>query len=266
MCWKSTAEPLPISWTRPSTSFRVSPTCWRRRSSGNSRRRSGKSCSGKLQHRIKNSLQIILALLRIEQRKGDPNGFSRVDEAVQAISLAYDQLQGSREIKQVSLEEYLGKLCSEIMPSLIGSRPVQVESDIEPVGLDFDKAVILGLIVNELVTNSVKHALAKTAASSRLPSMSRKAREFWSSRMTVKGSPPVIRQGWGWVLSCCRPWLASLAVHWNWTRSTGRGHGMFCDSRSLISSQVVMAWSSAIRCSPARRHLEVHGVFRMRAS
>jgi two-component system, sensor histidine kinase PdtaS len=114
-----------------------------------------------LQHRIKNSLQMILTLLKLEQRKGDPNGFDRVNEAVRAISLAYDQLQGSQEIKQVKLEEYLGKLCSQIIPSLIGSRPVQVESDIEPAGLDFDKAVILGLIVNELVTNSVKHAFGE---------------------------------------------------------------------------------------------------------
>jgi two-component sensor histidine kinase len=114
-----------------------------------------------LQHRIKNSLQMILTLLKLEQRKGDPNGFDRVNEAVRAISLAYDQLQGSQEIKQVKLEEYLGKLCNQIIPSLIGSRPVQVENNIEPVGLDFDKAVILGLIVNELVTNSVKHAFGE---------------------------------------------------------------------------------------------------------
>jgi two-component system, sensor histidine kinase PdtaS len=59
-----------------------------------------------LQHRIKNSLQMIVALLRLEQRKGDPNSFVQVTEAVQAISLAYDQLQGSREIKRVSLDRY----------------------------------------------------------------------------------------------------------------------------------------------------------------
>jgi two-component sensor histidine kinase len=117
-----------------------------------------------LQHRIKNSLQMIVALLRLERRKGDPNGLDRVTEAVQAISLAYDQLQGSREIKRVSLEGYLGKLCGEIMPRLIGSRPIQVESDIEPVWLDFDKAVVLGLVSNELVTNSVKHAFSEDAS------------------------------------------------------------------------------------------------------
>jgi two-component sensor histidine kinase len=49
-------------------------------------------------------------------------------------------------------------LCNVIMPSLIGVRPIRVASDIEPVSLDFDKAVVLGLITNELVTNSVKHA------------------------------------------------------------------------------------------------------------
>jgi two-component sensor histidine kinase len=114
-----------------------------------------------LQHRIKNNLQMISALLKLEQRKGSPNGFDLVNEAVRAISLAYDQLQGSQDIQQVKLEEYLGKLCSQIIPSLIGLRPVQVESDIEPVRLGFDKAVILGLIVNELVTNSVKHAFGE---------------------------------------------------------------------------------------------------------
>jgi two-component system, sensor histidine kinase PdtaS len=117
-----------------------------------------------LQHRIKNSLQMILSLLRLERRKGSLNGFDRVNDAVQAISLAYDQLQGSREIKRVSLDRYLGGLCGGIMPNMIGSRPVQVESDIEPVSLDFDKAVVLGLIVNELVTNSVKHAFSEDAS------------------------------------------------------------------------------------------------------
>ncbi|WP_246149078.1 sensor histidine kinase [Skermanella pratensis] len=117
-----------------------------------------------LQHRIKNSLQMVSALLRLEQRKGDPSGFDRANEAVQAISLAYDQLQGSWEIRQVSLEEYLGKLCSRIISSLIGSRPVQVESKIDPVRVDFDKAVVLGLIANELVTNSVRQAFGEQEA------------------------------------------------------------------------------------------------------
>jgi two-component sensor histidine kinase len=114
-----------------------------------------------LQHRIKNNLQMISALLKLEQRKGDPNGFDRVNEAVRAISLAYDQLQGSQDIQQVKLDEYLGKLCSQIIPSLMGSRPVQVMSDIAATSLDFDKAVVLGLIVNELVTNSVKHGFGE---------------------------------------------------------------------------------------------------------
>ena len=40
-------------------------------------------------------------------------------------------------------------------------RPIRVESEIEPVSFDFDKAVVLGLIANELVTNSVKHAFGE---------------------------------------------------------------------------------------------------------
>jgi two-component sensor histidine kinase len=107
---------------------------------------------------------MVSALLRVEQRKGDPSGFDRANEAVQAISLVYDQLQGSWEIRQVSLEEYLGKLCSRIISSLIGSRPVQVESEIDPVRVDFDKAVVLGLIANELVTNSVRQAFGEQEA------------------------------------------------------------------------------------------------------
>ena len=92
---------------------------------------------------------------------------------------------------------------------------------------------------------------AKKAASSRLPSTSKMAREFWSSKTTVEGSASVIRQGRGWGLSCCRPWPASLAVLWNWTRSTGRGHAMFCDSRSLISSQW-WSWLSRQRSDAAQ--------------
>jgi len=112
-----------------------------------------------MQHRLKNNLQMILALISMQQRKvTDPDakrGFRHVAERVAAIALAQDQLSTRSSLGEVKLGAYLRALCSYIDPGL---DRIVITADAQDLELPTDQAVPAGLIVNEAVANALKHA------------------------------------------------------------------------------------------------------------
>ncbi|EWY36390.1 hypothetical protein N825_26965 [Skermanella stibiiresistens SB22] len=112
-----------------------------------------------LLHRDKNDFQLIVSILLMQKRgHQDPDarrGFDHVIDRVSAISLAHDQLSIQEGTGNIDLARYLGALCGGLDQRREG---VAVHADLEPGELTHDRAVSLGLIVNELVTNALKHA------------------------------------------------------------------------------------------------------------
>jgi two-component sensor histidine kinase len=111
-----------------------------------------------LQHRIKNNLQIIIAFLSLKVRESSSEVREKLDPVigrVQAIALAHDLLSIGKQASRVDFSAYLRALCANIDPQ----RPdIAVEIEAEPVHIPIDRAVPAGLVVNELVTNSIKYA------------------------------------------------------------------------------------------------------------
>jgi two-component system, sensor histidine kinase PdtaS len=108
------------------------------------------------QHRIKNNFQMVLALLQYEQPAGSEEQIiRRVRDRIRAIGFATEQLSGKNRVDEVDLRSYLGELCRNLAE---GADPIKVRTDLEHLMVPYEKAVPLGLIVNELVTNSLKHA------------------------------------------------------------------------------------------------------------
>jgi two-component sensor histidine kinase len=112
-----------------------------------------------LQHRSKNDLQLIMALLVMQRRRlEDETGrrvLGHVLDRVSAIGVAQDQLNLDRGIGRINLAEYLRALCNNLSERREG---ISIETEVEPVELPHARAVPIGLIVNELVTNALKHA------------------------------------------------------------------------------------------------------------
>lgn len=112
-----------------------------------------------LQHRNKNDFQLILSLLLMQKRKQtDPEarrGFTHVMDRVSAIGMAHDQLSAREGKSQIELAEYLHALCGNLQQRKEG---VQIRTGLMPLEMPHERAVPLGLIVNELVTNALKHA------------------------------------------------------------------------------------------------------------
>jgi two-component sensor histidine kinase len=111
-----------------------------------------------LQHRIKNNLQIIIAFLSIKAREGSEEVKERLNSVigrVQAIALAHDQLSIGKQPSSVEFADYLHSLCANIDPQ---RDDIKIEVHAQPARIPIDRAVPAGLVVNELVTNSLKYA------------------------------------------------------------------------------------------------------------
>lgn len=111
-----------------------------------------------LQHRIKNNFQIIISFLALQARRADAANrerFGRVMDRIHAIALAHDLLSMQEGASSVEFDTYLRALCASIDPQ---REEVTVEVDASPAILPLDRAVPIGLIVNELLTNALKHA------------------------------------------------------------------------------------------------------------
>lgn len=111
-----------------------------------------------MQHRVKNNFQTILAMIAL-QMKNFPTETGRdiarkLADNIRAMSLAHDQLS-PREGEVVELRTYLEALVANIEKPY---ENITLEVEAETMDVGIDQAVPLGLVVNEAVTNAVKHA------------------------------------------------------------------------------------------------------------
>ena len=117
-----------------------------------------------LTHRVKNSLQSIAAMVMIEARSHKSGegkaALERVSRRIDALGQLYAKLSKSDTVESVDAAIYLDELCRDLIASVDreSGRAIALKTDIESVLLPTDRAIPIGLIVNELVTNAVKYA------------------------------------------------------------------------------------------------------------
>ena len=116
-----------------------------------------------IHHRVKNNLQTISSLLRLQMRIIDDDRyseiFSDIQNRIQVISLVHEKLYRSKDMANIDINDYINSLIKVILQShgaTTGRILVNVEHT--DISFDIDKAVTCGLIVNELVSNAVKYA------------------------------------------------------------------------------------------------------------
>jgi two-component sensor histidine kinase len=116
-----------------------------------------------IHHRVKNNLQIVISLLRMQREQvKSPETKSDFTEAINRIhsmSLIHQQLYRERELSNIEVHSYFSELIGSLLRSYLGAdRKVEVSCAIDVKELSLETIVPLGLLMNELVTNSVKHA------------------------------------------------------------------------------------------------------------
>jgi two-component sensor histidine kinase len=118
-----------------------------------------------IHHRVKNNLQIISSMLNLQgDRTGDDQArevFAESEIRIRAMALVHEQLYRSGDLAHVDLSSYLHTLAAQIL-RYFGrsdcSAEVRVDDAVRDVGVD--QAIPLGLIVNELLSNAVRHGFA----------------------------------------------------------------------------------------------------------
>jgi two-component sensor histidine kinase/CheY-like chemotaxis protein len=116
-----------------------------------------------IHHRVKNNLQIIISLLRMQSRAVKDPAFSEAlrecQNRVAAMALIHDKLYRARDLARVSFPEYVRDLTNNILTSYtLPASSVRVTLDVDDLSLSLDSAVPCGLILNELMSNCLKHA------------------------------------------------------------------------------------------------------------
>lgn len=112
-----------------------------------------------MQHRVKNYFQLILAMVTMQARKAGSEDarslIGEIGERVMAVALANDQLSPDQRRQVIAMPAYLRALCAALDVQREG---VGIVVRADEISLPSERAVPLGLIVNELVTNSLKYA------------------------------------------------------------------------------------------------------------
>ncbi|MFZ0425605.1 MAG: histidine kinase dimerization/phosphoacceptor domain -containing protein [Xanthobacteraceae bacterium] len=111
-------------------------------------------------HRMKNSLQVISSMLHLQASSvGDPNLTERLNEAssrVNAVGRAYERLAYNADHENIDLTEYLREIIGDLVTTVAPS-VIQFDAP-EEIQFAADRAILVGLIVNELVSNAGRYA------------------------------------------------------------------------------------------------------------
>ena len=111
-----------------------------------------------IHHRVKNNLQIISSLLDLQSSNLDEVArciFADSQNRINSMALIHEELYNSTDLAHVDFETYAGNL-AETLIGTYGAASVGLELVVDALPLTLDKAIPMGLIINELVSNSLK--------------------------------------------------------------------------------------------------------------
>jgi len=113
-------------------------------------------------HRVKNNLQLVTSLLNLQMRtlhKGAArDALHDSIDRVRAMSLVHEKLYQGGDLSSVALADYVGDLCRHLADAAGASSRIQFSWQVDPIEIGLEKAIPLGLLLNELLSNSLKHA------------------------------------------------------------------------------------------------------------
>lgn len=121
-----------------------------------------------IHHRIKNNLQVISSLLDLQAETFSSHEVCKVPEVVEAfkdsqnrvisMALIHEELYKSKDMVTLDFASYLQRLATDFLNSHAVKDQINLKLNLEPVYLGMETAIPLGIIVNELISNSLKHA------------------------------------------------------------------------------------------------------------
>jgi len=117
-------------------------------------------------HRVKNNLQVVISLLDLQAREIEDDHFRMIYQEsrnrIKSMALVHEQLYRSKKYARIDFGQYIEQLTSTLFNMYeVDPNQIHLQLKIENVYLDLEKAIPCGLLVNELITNSLKYAFPK---------------------------------------------------------------------------------------------------------
>jgi two-component sensor histidine kinase len=116
-----------------------------------------------IHHRVRNNMQIISSLLRLQSKKTKDKKFLDMlricQNRIRSMSLIHEKFCCSKDPAKIELAQYIHDLAHHLFHSYgVDPDNIKLNSWMEDIQIDINRAIPLGLIINELITNSLKHA------------------------------------------------------------------------------------------------------------
>ncbi len=200
-----------------------------------------------IHHRVKNNLQVIASLVSLQARRvGDASTREALSECktrILAIALIHEQLYQSDDYSRIPFSEYAEQLARNVFAAS-GTEPdlVNLVLDIEKLALPVEKAIPCGLILNELITNALKHAFP----GNRRGTVEVSLRSVGSAELTLSVADDGVGLGEGFSLQ----------------RSRSLGMQLISDLSRQIDARITIASNGGAKISvtmPYRREAARHG-------
>lgn len=115
-----------------------------------------------IHHRVKNNLQIVNSLLKFQSReikdKNIISIFEKAQKRVVSMAMLHEKMYNSEDLKNVDFKEYISLLITDLIDTYSVGKKIRLNLEVEDVHFEMRTLVPLGLIINEIITNSFKHA------------------------------------------------------------------------------------------------------------
>jgi len=119
-----------------------------------------------IHHRVKNNLQVVNSLLRTQVSKVEDKNviemFKKAQSRVVSMALLHEKMYKSENLKNIDVQEHFTLLITDLIKTYSVNKNIQLDIDIEKIAIGMNTMVPLGLIVNEFISNSLKHAFKNT--------------------------------------------------------------------------------------------------------
>jgi two-component sensor histidine kinase len=152
-------------------------------------------------HRVKNNLQVISSLLTFQsdfvEDEGQKSMFVESIKRVESMAHIHEMLYQSEDFSQINFSEYTLKLCNNLFAAYVASTSkILIDVDVQEIFLDMKTAIPCGLLLNELVSNSLKHAFPKNKSG--LIKVEMKTYKNGKLKLTVKDNGVGIPENLDW--------------------------------------------------------------------
>ena len=115
-----------------------------------------------IHHRVKNNLQIVNSLLKFQSREIEDKNvlqiFEKAQKRVVSMAMLHEKMYNSDDLKHVDVKEYIYLLIEDLIETYSVGKKIRLNIEVENIHFEMRTLVPLGLIINEIITNSFKHA------------------------------------------------------------------------------------------------------------